>query len=135
MNLNLATPPDDMSERFLARVYRISLILTLVGVLAINWAGAPMFAVNFVIGAGISVLLVRSTQALVQRHLIPAERPREQRRRFLLLMFAKVPVLIVLFFLLTDGAWFHPLGLILGLSMMPLCITVYGGMKFLMGEI
>lgn len=133
MSPELATPrPDDTPERFFQRVYRLAWILTLIGVLVIiSWRGASLFALNFAIGACVSVVVLRSTQMLVQRYLVPVAQPRGQRWRFLLLLFAKLPVLIILLFLITGVAWFRPLGLVFGVSIMPVAISLYGVRKIL----
>ena len=136
MSLDPATPhPDDISVRFLQRVYRLAWMLTLVGILVIGGSGSSVLALNFLIGACISVMALRSTQMLVQRYLIPVIQPRGQRWRFLFLLFAKVPLLIILFFIVTDVSWCRPLGLVLGVSIIPLAITLYGAMKIMTGGV
>ena len=66
------------------------------------------------------------------RHYItPSENIKRNRRRLLLLLLAKLPILGIMLFFVTSEDWFHPIGLFCGVSMIPLTLTLYGMAVFI----
>lgn len=131
MSPHLAMPhPDDISAHFFSRIYRWAWIVTLIGVTIISVSGAPWFALNFAMGAGISVMLVRITQISVQRYLVPNGLGRRQRTTLMVVVLVKLPVVVVICGLLVSLSWFQPIGFILGISLTP-SLIVYGGVRTL----
>lgn len=113
-----------IDERFLPRAYRLSggASVGVVGVLAgLGWK-AP--ALNFGIGAGLSVMAVLSLDYLVRRYVVPSERPDRHRRVLPVLALAKFPVIMGIFYGLVRTSWFHPVWLTVGLGVMPGVIIV-----------
>ncbi len=113
-------------KRFLPRVYRINALLTVVGAIAARVAGADLLAVNYFMGSMISMLMLYSTAWLVRRYITPSARIKRNRIRLMLLLLAKLPMLGVVLYFVTSGTWFHPVGLLLGVSMVPFTLTLYG---------
>ena len=113
-------------KRFLPRVYRINALLTVVGAIAARVAGADLLAVNFFVGSMIGMLMLYTTAWLVRRYITPSKHIRRNRIRLMLLLLAKLPFLGLALFFVTSGDWFHPIGLLLGVSMMPFTLTLYG---------
>ncbi len=117
---------DTALKRFLPRVFRINALLIIAGVIAARVAGADMLAVNFFAGSMIGLLMLYTTARLVRRYLAPSVHIKRNRIRLLLLLLAKLPLIGVVLFFVTSGAWFHPIGLFLGVSMIPFTLTLYG---------
>lgn len=120
---------DGFVDRFFGRVYWMAAGLTMAGVLTLTLWGAPDMALNLGLGALMSGFAIRYTQRLVQRYLVPGDRIKRQRWYFMALMLAKLPLLVIVFFLVVQTSWFHPGGFLLGVSMLPGLIGVYGGVK------
>jgi uncharacterized membrane protein YhdT len=117
---------DEPLRRFLPRVYRINAVLTIVGVIAARVAGADLFAVNFFVGSIIGLSMLYITAWLVRRYVTPGAHIKRNRNRLFLLLLAKLPLLGIVLFLVTSGDWFHPIGLLTGVSMTPLTLTLCG---------
>lgn len=113
-------------RRFLPRVYRISAVLTVVGTIAARVAGADLLAVNFFIGSLIGLTMLYITAWLVRRYITPAARIKRNRNRLFLLLMAKLPLLGLVLYFVTSGDWFHPIGLLSGVSMIPFTLTLCG---------
>ncbi len=118
-------------SRFLPRIYRISAVLTIVGTIAARVSGADLLAVNFFVGSIIGLLMLYTTVKLVRRYITPSAHIKRNRIRLLVLLLAKLPLLGFLLFFVTSGDWFHPIGLLLGVSLMPFTMTLYGLILFL----
>lgn len=118
-------------RRFLARVYKINAVLAVVGVIAARVVGADLIAVNFFAGSMIGLVMLYTTARLVRHYITPSENIKRNRRRLLLLLLAKLPVLGLMLFFVTSEDWFHPIGLFLGVSMIPFTLTLYGITLFL----
>ena len=118
-------------SRFLPRVYRINALLTVVGAIAALVAGADLLAANFFIGSMIGLLMLYITSWLVRRYITPAKKIKRNRNRLILLLMAKFPILGLLLYFVTSGDWFHPIGLLLGVSMMPFTLTLCGLILFM----
>ncbi len=117
---------EEPLRRFLPRVYRINAVLTIVGVIAARVAGADLFAVNFFVGSIIGLSMLYITAWLVRRYVTPGAHIKRNRNRLFLLLLAKLPLLGIVLFLVTSGDWFHPVGLLSGVSMTPLTLTLCG---------
>jgi hypothetical protein len=113
-------------KRFLPGVYRICALLTVVGTIAARVAGADLLAVSFFMGSVIGLIMLYSTAWMVRRYITPSARLKRNRIRLMLLLFAKLPVLGVILYFVTSGTWFHPVGMLLGVSMVPFTLTLYG---------
>ena len=112
--------------RFLPRVYRISAVLTIVGTIAARVAGADLLAVNFFVGSMIGLTMLYLTAWLVRRYVAPGARIKRNRNRLFLLLMAKLPLLGIVLYFVTSGDWFHPIGLLTGVSMTPFTLTLCG---------
>ncbi len=121
----------DPLRPFLTRVFRISAVLAIVGTVAARVAGAQLLAVNFFIGSMIGMLMLYTTARLVRRYVTPSARIKRNRNRLILLLLAKFPLLGLVLYFVTSGDWFHPIGLLLGVSMMPFMLTLYGLILFM----
>lgn len=113
-------------RRFLPRVYRISAVLTIVGTIAARVAGADQLAVNFFVGSMIGLSMLFITAWLVRRYVAPGARIKRNRNRLFLLLMAKLPLLGIVLYFVTTGDWFHPIGLLTGVSMTPFTLTLCG---------
>lgn len=123
------TPSGSAGEplrRFLSRVYRISAVLTIVGVIAARVAGADLFSVNFFVGSLIGLSMLYITAWLVRRYMTAGAHIKRNRNRLFLLLLAKLPLLGIVLYLVTSAGWFHPIGLLTGVSMIPLTLTLCG---------
>ena len=117
---------DEPLKRFLPRVYRISAALTVVGAIAARVAGADLLAVNFFVGSMIGLSMLYITAWLVRRYITPGARIKRNRNRLFLLLMAKLPLLGIVLYFVTSGGWFHPIGLLTGVSLVPLTLTLCG---------
>ena len=113
-------------KRFLTRVYRISAVLTVVGAIAARVAGADLLAVNFFVGSMIGLSMLYLTAWLVRRYVTPGTRIKRNRNRLFLLLLAKLPLLGLVLYLVTSGGWFHPIGLLMGVSLVPFTLSLCG---------
>lgn len=128
------THTDKANVQFLPRVYRGVAVLAVALLIGLSLFGATHLAVSFGFGAFLSVGLLYSTERLVRGILTPTDRPKQSRRRLIVLMLAKLPVILCILFLVSNARWFHPLGLILGLALMPSVLTVCSVFWFLSVE-
>ena len=119
--------PEDLPARFFSQVYRWAWILTLIGAVILGVSGSLLIALNFAAGTGLSVMLVRITQTLVQRYLVPSDQLQHQRQKLLILLLIKLPVLVVICGVIIMSPWFHPAGFMIGVGIMPILIVVFGG--------
>ena len=113
-------------RRFLPRVYRISAVLTIVGTIVARVAGADLLAVNFFVGSIIGLMMLYVTAWLVRRFVTPGEQIKRNRNKLFLLLMAKLPLLGIVLYLVTSGSWFHPIGLLTGVSLTPFTLTLCG---------
>lgn len=120
------TESEKVNAQFLPRVYRGVAIVALASLVGLSILGATPMAATFGFGAFLSVGLLYSTERLVRGFLTPTDRPRQGRRRLIALMLAKLPLVLGILFLVSSAKWFHPIGLILGLALMPTIVTVCG---------
>ncbi|MBM3264308.1 MAG: ATP synthase subunit I [candidate division Zixibacteria bacterium] len=121
-----APTPGSPVGSFLSKVYKWSLLCTLTGLVVLIGLGYLDAGANFGIGAMVGLFMMYSTGHLVQRYLIPADQPFKNRRRLMALMMAKLPILVGVLYLVTTADWFHPAGFILGLSILPVMLTISG---------
>lgn len=108
-----------MDDRFLPRTYRIAsgLSVLVVGVLiGFGWS-AP--ALNFGLGAGLSLLSVLALDVLVRYSVVPGSVSQGRRRALSVLALVKFPVIMGVFYGLVRTAWFQPVWLTIGLGVMP----------------
>lgn len=123
MNDTLATTvPGGMDDRFLRRAYRVAGGISLAGAGTLSGAGWGVAALNFGIGAGLSVLAVLSLDILVRRYVVPGTASGRNRRALSALAFAKLPVIMGIFYGLVRMSWFQPVWLTIGLGVMPVVI-------------
>lgn len=118
-------------RRFMTRIYQINAVLAVVGVIAARIVGADLIAVNFFVGSMIGLLMLYATVRLVRHYITPSENIKRNRRRLLLLLLAKLPILGIMLFFVTSEDWFHPIGLFCGVSMIPFTLTLYGMAVFI----
>ena len=113
-------------RRFLPRVYKISAVLTIVGTIAARVAGADLLAVNFFVGSMIGLMMLYVTAWLVRRFVTPGAQIKRNRNKLFLLLMAKLPLLGIVLYFVTSGNWFHPIGLLTGVSLIPFTLTLCG---------
>lgn len=113
-------------RRFLPRVYRICAVLTIVGTIAARVAGADLLAVNFFVGSMIGLMMLYVTAWLVRRFVTPGAQIKRNRNKLFLLLMAKLPLLGIVLYFVTSGDWFHPIGLLTGVSLIPFTLTLCG---------
>lgn len=113
-------------RRFLPRVYRVSAVLTVVGAVAARVAGADLLAVNFFVGSMTGLTMLYITAWLVRRYVTPGARVKRNRNRLFLLLMAKLPLLGIVLYFVTSSEWFHPIGLLTGVSLVPFTVTLCG---------
>jgi hypothetical protein len=121
---------DALSRQFLPGVYRAAAIVGLLGLIGLSAFASGDMAANFGIGTLLGMGMVYSTEHIVRRYLVPTDNLKRGRRRLMALMLAKLPVLGVVLFFVTRSAWHHPIGLVLGLGVMPGMLTVCGIFRF-----
>ncbi|MEE2708192.1 MAG: hypothetical protein VYA69_01170 [Gemmatimonadota bacterium] len=119
----------NLPSRFLTGVYRWALILTLIVAVMLSVSGSVLLVFNFAIGVGISLLFLRITQILVERYLVPDNRRQPQKNMLMVLLLGKLTLLVIVCALLVTSAsaLFQPLWFVLGVSVIPGLIVVFGG--------
>ena len=123
MNADLVTP-EDVSTRFFSQFYRWVWILMLMGTVMLWVSGSILIAMNFAGGAGLSAMLARITQTLVQRYLVPGEKIHQQR--LLIFLLIKLAILVVLCGTIILSPVFDPAGFVIGVGIVPILIVVFG---------
>lgn len=121
---------DEMTGQFLSGVYRAASVVGLLGLVGLSSFASGDMAANFGIGTFLGMAMVYSTEQIVRRYLVPTDKPNRSRRRLMALMFAKLPVVGGILFFVTRASWSHPIGLVLGVGVMPGVLTVCGVFRF-----
>ena len=123
MNADLVTP-EDVSTRIFSQFYRWVWILMLMGTVMLWVSGSVLIAANFAGGVGLSVMLARITQTLVQRYLVPGEKIHQQR--LLTFLLIKLAILVVLCGTIILSPVFDSAGFMIGVGIVPILIVVFG---------
>ena len=130
MSINPELPlPDNSPNRFFNQVYRWSLALTLIGAVILGVSGSLTLALNYIIGVGANLMFIRITQLMVQRYLVPDHISQHGRKKLMVLLLVKLPFLAIVCGIVVMMSWFQPFGFLLGVSVVPLLILIYGGIK------
>ena len=121
------TKLDSAPVYFFNQLYRWFWIVTLVGGVILGVAGGIGISVNFVAGAGLSVLLIRVTQTVVMKYVVPGDELQHKKQKLLVLVLLKIPLLVVICGAIVFSPWFHPAGFLIGAGVSPILILILGG--------
>ena len=119
--------PEIVPDLFFGQLYRWAWILMVLGAVILGIWGSLVLSLNFVAGTTLSVILIRITQNLVSRYIVPGEKLQQARQKLLLLLLVKIPVLVVVCGVIVLSPWFHPAGFMIGTGLIPVLIVILGG--------
>ena len=114
--------PFEVDDRFLRQVYIWSLILAIVGTIALSIYRLPV-GLSFAIGGFLSLSLIWSLEFVVRWLIRPAQSPKA-KQILGFIAFGKYAILFVGFYFLIKADWLNVYALVVGISLVQAVIII-----------
>jgi hypothetical protein len=114
--------PFEVDDRFLRQVYILSLILAIVGTVALSIYRLPI-GMSFAIGSFVSLSLIWSLEFVVRRVIRPAQSPKA-KQMLLFIAFGKYTILFVGFYFLIKADWLNVYAFVVGIGLVQAVIVI-----------